>query len=219
MSNSSRPRSSASTSGGGGRRATSADAATDTGNLDSDATPASGAAGRDVASSSSASRWDGDNTAWARVENPPVPDNTRRALLDALKAKHLAIKEFSAALGTLELASASSVGGDKGGGGGGVGTGVGGSKARSGEAAGLSEAVLGAMLFFINFELIDIGKNTGTSGWRRHLESAGKLMALLVPATNDSAASRALRDFVLSDCLMWVVTPLQNCDASNRPNN
>lgn len=32
------------------------------------------------------------------------------------------------------------------------------------EAAGLSETMLGAMLFFINFKIIDIGKSTGMTG-------------------------------------------------------
>jgi hypothetical protein len=62
------------------------------------------------------------------------------------------------------------------------------------------DAVLAAMLFFVNVELIDVGKG----GWRAHLEGATRIMALLKWTTgNDTCTSNSdLRDRIVADCLM-----------------
>lgn len=62
------------------------------------------------------------------------------------------------------------------------------------------EIILTAILFFINFELIDVGNG----GWQPHLRGAGRLMALLGQAqrTNNRPETRLLFDVVISDCLM-----------------
>lgn len=63
------------------------------------------------------------------------------------------------------------------------------------------EVLLVAILFFINFELIDVG----TRDWRPHLEGAGKLMALLSQvgsARTTPVSYNVLFDIVISDCFM-----------------
>lgn len=55
-----------------------------------------------------------------------------------------------------------------------------------------------AAVLFINAELIESGR----AGWKAHLEAAGRIMALLRPAT---AADAALRDYMLSDCFCYFI--------------
>lgn len=65
---------------------------------------------------------------------------------------------------------------------------------------GNREVILAAILFFINFELIDVGNG----GWQPHLRGAGRLMALLgqVQRSGSQMANGLLFDVVISDCLM-----------------
>lgn len=65
---------------------------------------------------------------------------------------------------------------------------------------GNREVILTAILFFINFELIDVGNG----GWQPHLRGAGRLMALIgqVQRSRSLLANRLLFDVVISDCLM-----------------
>ncbi|OLN87011.1 Acriflavine sensitivity control protein acr-2 [Colletotrichum chlorophyti] len=60
------------------------------------------------------------------------------------------------------------------------------------------DVVLAAVLFFVNVELIESGKN----GWRPHLEGAGRIMAFLSPS---GAGDEALRDYVMSDCFIYYI--------------
>jgi hypothetical protein len=63
------------------------------------------------------------------------------------------------------------------------------------------ELLLVAVLFFINFELIDLGTNS----WQPHLKGAGSLMMLLSQverASHTSMSQRILFDVVISDCFM-----------------
>jgi hypothetical protein len=65
-----------------------------------------------------------------------------------------------------------------------------------------SEVALAAMHFFIKFDLIDLDKRDGQS-WKTHLEGATSIMRLLAPeSSTPNAASRMLRDRVISDCFM-----------------
>ena len=66
--------------------------------------------------------------------------------------------------------------------------------------SGNREIILAAILFFINFELIDVGND----GWQPHLRGAGRVMALLsqAEASTNHKANRLLFDVVISDCLM-----------------
>lgn len=65
------------------------------------------------------------------------------------------------------------------------------------------DVVLAASLFFINVELIESGKH----GWKAHLEAAGRVMSMMGPA---EGAIRDLRDYMLSDCLMYVLKVIGN---------
>ncbi|TDZ16580.1 Acriflavine sensitivity control protein acr-2 [Colletotrichum orbiculare MAFF 240422] len=104
------------------------------------------------------------------VSSDPVADqNARQALTDALVAKHKAFRLLSSAI--QEMSSSGGVGGD---------------------------VVLAAVLFFVNVELIESGRN----GWKPHLEGAGRIMAYLSPA---GPADEALRDYVMSDCFIYYI--------------
>lgn len=63
-----------------------------------------------------------------------------------------------------------------------------------------SDLVLIAALFFVNFELLDLGK----SAWKAHLQGASRLMALLASSTGRKRyqSSSHLLDCVLSDFVM-----------------
>lgn len=58
------------------------------------------------------------------------------------------------------------------------------------------DVILAAALFFVNVELIESGK----SGWRPHLEGAGRIMAML--PDSEKVGDIALRNYMLSDCFM-----------------
>ncbi|KAE9579784.1 Acriflavine sensitivity control protein acr-2 [Colletotrichum fructicola] len=60
------------------------------------------------------------------------------------------------------------------------------------------DVVLAAVLFFVNVELIE----SGQSGWKPHLEGAGRIMAFLPPV---GSADEALRDYVMSDCFIYYI--------------
>jgi hypothetical protein len=61
------------------------------------------------------------------------------------------------------------------------------------------EVVLAAVLFFMNFELID----PGSRGWRLHLEGAAKIMAWLRrDQKSEDIAAGLWTDCVISDCFM-----------------
>lgn len=147
------------------------------------------------------------SASWGRMPPPVIPKQprARRAWFDAMEAKHTATKLFRVALAELSSASSSicAVGS--------CGDGLRGTSPRNrpvNPSSISSEAILGAMLFFINFELIDLGKNEGASSWRMHLENFGKVISQLRPAMQHADAfgsggrDQALRDYVLSDCLM-----------------
>ncbi|OIW32301.1 hypothetical protein CONLIGDRAFT_553663, partial [Coniochaeta ligniaria NRRL 30616] len=64
------------------------------------------------------------------------------------------------------------------------------------------ELLLAAVLFFINFELIDLG----ASDWQPHLRGAGRLMMLLSQVDGNShmtESQRILFDVVISDCFIY----------------
>jgi hypothetical protein len=62
-----------------------------------------------------------------------------------------------------------------------------------------SDVLLAAVLFFINFELIHVGKSV----WKTHLNGAIKLMTPRgVGEATAGAPSSVLRDCVVTDCLM-----------------
>ncbi|KAI5463503.1 fungal-specific transcription factor domain-containing protein [Mariannaea sp. PMI_226] len=65
-----------------------------------------------------------------------------------------------------------------------------------------SDVALAALHFFIKFDLIDLDKSGGQS-WKAHLEGATSIMRLLGPDGSGSAASRMLRDRVISDCFIY----------------
>lgn len=100
-------------------------------------------------------------------------DYSRRAFMDALVAKQKAIRHLRWALGTMQPTLV---------------------------VAG--ELLLAAVLFFVNFELIDYG----SSGWRAHLVGATRIMTSLLSTgsvvATSSAVSSLLRDCILSECFM-----------------
>ncbi|CAM1509496.1 Fc.00g032350.m01.CDS01 [Cosmosporella sp. VM-42] len=61
-----------------------------------------------------------------------------------------------------------------------------------------ADVILAAILFFVNIELIESGKEA----WMAHLEGAMRFMAALKPAADSTTA---LRDYVMSDCLIYYV--------------
>ncbi|KAF9880574.1 hypothetical protein CkaCkLH20_01616 [Colletotrichum karsti] len=104
------------------------------------------------------------------VSSDSVADhNARQALTDALVAKHKALRLLSSAI--QDMGNSGGVGGD---------------------------VVLAAVLFFVNVELIESGRN----GWKPHLEGAGRIMAFLPPV---GSADEALRDYVMSDCFIYYI--------------
>ncbi|KAK6216999.1 acriflavine sensitivity control protein acr-2 [Colletotrichum tabaci] len=60
------------------------------------------------------------------------------------------------------------------------------------------DVVLASVLFFVNVELIESGKD----GWKPHLEGAGRIMSHLSPV---GTADVALRDYVMSDCFIYYI--------------
>jgi hypothetical protein len=68
-----------------------------------------------------------------------------------------------------------------------------------------SEVALAAMHFFVRFDLLDMEKEGGSS-WRSHLDGAASIMALLTPNRGTSASSTMLRDAVIADCFMYVIS-------------
>ncbi|KAK1993440.1 hypothetical protein LX36DRAFT_252051 [Colletotrichum falcatum] len=60
------------------------------------------------------------------------------------------------------------------------------------------DVVLASVLFFVNVELIESGRD----GWKPHLEGAGRIMSHLSPV---GAADVALRDYVMSDCFIYYI--------------
>lgn len=60
--------------------------------------------------------------------------------------------------------------------------------------------LLAAVLFFVNFELIDLGK----SGWRTHLHGACRILNLLSPESDLAKvrSSAVLQDCIVSDFVM-----------------
>lgn len=69
------------------------------------------------------------------------------------------------------------------------------------------ELLLAAVLFFINFELIDLG----ASDWQPHLRGAGRIMMLLSQVDADDnipKSQRILFDIVISDCFMYAMSQI-----------
>ena len=65
-----------------------------------------------------------------------------------------------------------------------------------------AHVVLAAIVFFINFELID----TGRGDWKTHMQAAGKLIASIRQQSDDFAAassSDSLCDAIIADCLTY----------------
>ncbi|KZL82513.1 acriflavine sensitivity control protein acr-2 [Colletotrichum incanum] len=60
------------------------------------------------------------------------------------------------------------------------------------------DVVLASVLFFVNVELIESGRD----GWKPHLEGAGRIMSYLSPV---GTADVALRDYVMSDCFIYYI--------------
>jgi Fungal specific transcription factor domain len=61
------------------------------------------------------------------------------------------------------------------------------------------DIVLAAVLFFINFDLIDYG----TKEWKAHLDGAVKIMRQISPEDRRRVIpSSSLSDYVVSDCFM-----------------
>ncbi|WYZ41162.1 hypothetical protein EsH8_V_000057 [Colletotrichum jinshuiense] len=106
------------------------------------------------------------NLSRALSSDPESDLNARKALTDALVAKHKALRLLSAALQDI-----GGIGGD---------------------------VVLASVLFFVNVELIESGRD----GWKPHLEGAGRIMACLSPV---GTADAALRDYVMSDCFIYYI--------------
>jgi hypothetical protein len=67
------------------------------------------------------------------------------------------------------------------------------------------DVVLAAVLFFVNFELIDFGKGN----WETHLHGATEILSLLNPEGDGGRAGRLLRDCIVSDFVMYV-SPVLN---------
>lgn len=70
---------------------------------------------------------------------------------------------------------------------------------RNPEAAD-SGVLLAAVLFFVNFELIDLGRE----GWKNHLQGARRILNVLVPGADSAkcASRTVLHDCVISDFVM-----------------
>ncbi|KAK1574726.1 fungal-specific transcription factor domain-containing protein [Colletotrichum navitas] len=60
------------------------------------------------------------------------------------------------------------------------------------------DVVLSSVLFFVNVELMESGRD----GWKPHLEGAGRIMSYLSPV---GMADSALRDYVMSDCFIYYI--------------
>ncbi|KAK2029041.1 hypothetical protein LX32DRAFT_639425 [Colletotrichum zoysiae] len=60
------------------------------------------------------------------------------------------------------------------------------------------DVVLASVLFFVNVELLESGRD----GWKPHLEGAGRIMSYLPPV---GTADSALRDYVMSDCFIYYI--------------
>lgn len=60
--------------------------------------------------------------------------------------------------------------------------------------------LLAAVLFFVNFELIDLGRE----GWKKHLEGARRILNILIPGADSSksAPRTVLHDCIISDFVM-----------------
>ena len=71
------------------------------------------------------------------------------------------------------------------------------------------DVVLAAVLFFVNFELIDFGK----SNWQTHLHGASEILSLLKPDGDGGGAGRLLRDCIVSDFVMYVSYPPPTCSS------
>lgn len=63
-----------------------------------------------------------------------------------------------------------------------------------------SGVLLAAVLFFVNFELIDLGRE----GWKKHLQGARRILNLLIPEPDQTmiASRTVLHDCVISDFVM-----------------
>ena len=63
-----------------------------------------------------------------------------------------------------------------------------------------SGVLLAAVLFFVNFELIDLGRG----GWKTHLHGARRILNLLIPEDDPgkSASRTVLHDCIISDFVM-----------------
>lgn len=63
-----------------------------------------------------------------------------------------------------------------------------------------SGVLLAAVLFFVNFELIDLGRG----GWKTHLHGARRILNLLIPEDGPgrSASRTVLHDCIISDFVM-----------------
>ncbi|KAH7157383.1 fungal-specific transcription factor domain-containing protein [Dactylonectria estremocensis] len=59
------------------------------------------------------------------------------------------------------------------------------------------DVLLASVLFLINLELIESGKQN----WKAHLDGAGRIMALLPSSTVDAS----LRNYVMSDCFVYYI--------------
>ncbi|KAH9905829.1 fungal-specific transcription factor domain-containing protein [Xylariomycetidae sp. FL2044] len=118
----------------------------------------------------------------------PLTHIARQALVDALEARHRAIRELRRALG---------------GGGAGAKAGGGGEEqqlvAVVKDKDGDNDALLATVLFFVNFSLIDSGRE----GWRDHMRAAGRLLV----AARRPSPSRPLGvyDYVASDTVAYYI--------------
>lgn len=70
-----------------------------------------------------------------------------------------------------------------------------------------NDVILAGILFFVNFELIYVGKSV----WKTHLNGAREIMTSLNATWPTEAPSgRRLRDCVVADCLMYVSLPVSS---------
>lgn len=64
------------------------------------------------------------------------------------------------------------------------------------------EVLLAAFVFFIDFDLIDVGLWDWRRGWKAHLDGAIRMMEDICPGSRLGALTSSLRDAVVSELFM-----------------
>lgn len=66
-----------------------------------------------------------------------------------------------------------------------------------------ADVLLAAVLFFIDFDLIDVGTQAWKSGWKAHLDGATKLLEVFCPNEDLGPLPLVLRDAVVSELFIY----------------